>query len=68
MLILEVLKLQQLRAESDYENLVIGNMIGQVRDAKFRTVHICMDGKDTGGTCKNWKDSGENYKNFKVCC
>lgn len=45
-----------------------GNMIGQVRDAKFRTVHICMDGKDTGGTCKNWKDSGENYKNFKVCC
>merc|ERR1711981_285483 len=37
-----------------------GNMIGQVRDAKFRTVHICMDGKDTGGTCKNWKDSGEN--------
>ena len=33
-----------------------GNNIGQVRNPKFRTVHICIDGKDTGGTCKNWKD------------
>ena len=45
-----------------------GNNIGQVRNAKFRTVHICIDGKDTGGTCKNWEESGQDYKNFKVCC
>ena len=42
-----------------------GNNIGQVRNAKFRTVHICIDGKDTGGTCKNWEDAAKTTKTSK---